>query len=81
MSKVYGKSVPSKDLTACPFCGGEAYLYTTYNEQCDKTAVRVKCLNCGARGPKVHVAGYHSNCDEQIKETDIHAMRLWQQRI
>ena len=78
---VYGKSEPPKDLTSCPFCGGSAYLYTTYDDRSDKTSVRVKCRTCGACGPKVYVAGYHSTCDAQIEETDMHAMQLWQQRI
>ena len=81
VSMVYGKSTPPRELLSCPFCGGEPYLYTTYNDHLDKTTVRVKCLSCGARGPKAHTAGYHRSCDQQIEEMDIHAMKLWEQRV
>lgn len=80
MGKVYGKIAPPKELKPCPFCGGEGYIQTDYFKDIDMTSIAVMCLNCGASGKKVLVKGYHKSADIDIMETDIHAIKAWEQR-
>ena len=43
----------NEDLKQCPFCGGEAKLYSNFSTKADHYYIYVQCATCYARGKTV----------------------------
>ena len=41
------------ELKKCPFCGGNARLFSNYSEKAEHYYIFVQCVNCFARGKTI----------------------------
>lgn len=73
--KVEGERPQKK---CCPHCGGEANLYTEYN-QGGKYDVFVKCESCGARSG-VYISEDYPGIDNWNNEACLDAVKAWNTR-